>query len=163
MEVAAPGHEVMHFYVAGFGRRALAVLLDGILVLPAFLLIAWAASVAVGAELPRAEELAPDLVLGLILEKNGPVIFWTVVLVIVVFLYSFIFTALQGQTPGKRALGIRVVSWYGEQPTMGRALARSLAGLLSLAILGLGFIWIGFDEEKRGLHDRIAGTYVVKS
>jgi uncharacterized RDD family membrane protein YckC len=28
--------------------------------------------------------------------------------------------------------------------------------------LFLGFLWIGFDSEKRGLHDWIAGTYVVR-
>ena len=33
----------------------------------------------------------------------------------------------------------------------------------SVATLGLGFFWIGFDSEKRGLHDWLAGTYVVKA
>jgi uncharacterized RDD family membrane protein YckC len=28
--------------------------------------------------------------------------------------------------------------------------------------LGLGFLWIGFDSEKRGLQDWVSGTYVVK-
>jgi uncharacterized RDD family membrane protein YckC len=27
----------------------------------------------------------------------------------------------------------------------------------------LGFFWVGFDSEKRGLHDWIAGTYVIKA
>jgi uncharacterized RDD family membrane protein YckC len=27
----------------------------------------------------------------------------------------------------------------------------------------LGFLWVGFDSEKRGLHDWIAGTYVIKA
>jgi uncharacterized RDD family membrane protein YckC len=40
---------------------------------------------------------------------------------------------------------------------------RALACFLSLAFIGLGFIWIGFDPEKQGWHDKIAGTVVVKS
>ena len=35
-------------------------------------------------------------------------------------------------------------------------------GRPAAATLGLGFAWIGFDREKRGLHDWLAGTYVVR-
>ena len=41
--------------------------------------------------------------------------------------------------------------------------AGRLDHLLGVATLGLGFIWIAFDSEKRGLHDWLAGTYVVKT
>jgi len=34
--------------------------------------------------------------------------------------------------------------------------------MVSALILCIGFIMIGFDDQKRGLHDRIAGTLVVK-
>ena len=64
---------------------------------------------------------------------------------------------------GKRLVGVRVVTWYGEPPTLVRSLVRTFGYLLSAALLWLGFIWIGFDREKRGLHDWIAGTYVVRS
>ncbi len=36
-----------------------------------------------------------------------------------------------------------------------------LAGLFSIAALGLGFLWILRDPERQSWHDRIAGTYVV--
>ena len=42
------------------------------------------------------------------------------------------------------------------------ALVRALAGLLSLAASGIGFLWILRDPERQGWHDKIAGTYVVK-
>ena len=35
--------------------------------------------------------------------------------------------------------------------------------LASIATLFLGFLWIGFDSEKRGLQDWIAGTYVIRA
>jgi uncharacterized RDD family membrane protein YckC len=39
---------------------------------------------------------------------------------------------------------------------------RALSCFLSLAALGLGFIWIAFDEEHQAWHDKIAGTMVVR-
>jgi uncharacterized RDD family membrane protein YckC len=56
---------------------------------------------------------------------------------------------------------VRVIDLYGDQPSILRTAARTAAYLASLATLGLGFFWIGFDSEKRALHDWLAGTYVV--
>jgi uncharacterized RDD family membrane protein YckC len=158
-----PAPEVLHFRVAGFFERALAGVVDGLIILPLFALLAWAGSVVTGVHIPRAREITFDLIVGLLIEKNGPVIFWVVLLVLLAFLYCFIFIAARGQTPGKRLMGVRVVTWYGEPPTLMRSLLRTFGYLLSAALLWLGFIWIGFDREKRGLHDWIAGTYVVRS
>jgi uncharacterized RDD family membrane protein YckC len=41
----------------------------------------------------------------------------------------------------------------------GRALSRVLR--VDLAI-GLGFLWIAFDDRKQGWHDKIAGTVVIR-
>jgi len=155
--------EVVRLCVAGFFERALAALIDGIIVLPLFVLLAWAGSAVTGIRIPPSRELNLDLVVGLLIERNGPVIFWSVMLLIVIFLYCFIFVGTRGQTPGKRLVGVRVVTWYGEPPTLLRALVRTAGYLASGALLWLGFIWIGFDREKRGLHDWIAGTYVVRT
>ena len=37
-----------------------------------------------------------------------------------------------------------------------------LAGFLSLAIAGLGFIWVAFDDDRQSWHDKIAGTTIVR-
>ena len=50
----------------------------------------------------------------------------------------------------------------GERPSIVRSLVRTPAYLPSLVLLALGLLWIGFDREKRGLHDWLADTYVVK-
>jgi hypothetical protein len=43
------------------------------------------------------------------------------------------------------------------------AMRGALCGYLAgVATLFLGFLWIGFDNEKRGLQDWIAGTYVIR-
>jgi uncharacterized RDD family membrane protein YckC len=66
-------------------------------------------------------------------------------------------------TPGMRLFKMRVIDPYGDPPGAIRAAVRVVGYLASICTLSLGFLWIGFDREKRGLHDWIAGTYVVKS
>ena len=70
---------------------------------------------------------------------------------------------MAGRTPGMRLLRLRIINPYGEPPGALRALVRTAGYVLSFATLSLGFLWIGFDREKRGLHDWIAGTYVIRS
>ncbi|HZU08049.1 MAG TPA: RDD family protein [Chloroflexota bacterium] len=69
--------------------------------------------------------------------------------------------ALAGATPGKHLLGLRIVNRAGQAPSLGQAVVRALGYLLSALVLGLGFLWL-FGPERRGWHDRLAGTYVVK-
>jgi uncharacterized RDD family membrane protein YckC len=42
------------------------------------------------------------------------------------------------------------------------AIVRALSCFLSLAVCGLGFIWIAFDANHQAWHDKIAGTLVVR-
>lgn len=67
-----------------------------------------------------------------------------------------------GRTPGKLLLDLRVVNARtGESPGYGRAFIRYIGYFVSALPLGLGFVWIVFDRQRRGLHDRIAGTRVI--
>jgi uncharacterized RDD family membrane protein YckC len=50
----------------------------------------------------------------------------------------------------------------GDVIDFGGAVVRGFSGILSLAAAGLGVLWIIWDPERQGWHDRIAGTYVVK-
>jgi len=85
-------------------------------------------------------------------------------------LYTIVPTALLGQTLGKIAVGTRVVTEAdGLLPGWRRSLVRwALPGLAGrLPVIGLGvslaimasLIW---DRRRRGLHDRAAGTIVIK-
>jgi uncharacterized RDD family membrane protein YckC len=77
--------------------------------------------------------------------------------------YYIFFTGYNGQTPGKMALRIQVVRTNGTPMTYGRAFLREVVGkFVSALILGIGYIMAGFDRNKQGLHDRIAGTYVIR-
>lgn len=64
-------------------------------------------------------------------------------------------------TVGKMAVGVKVVDVNGERITFARSLGRYFSKMLS-GIMYIGYIMIGLTKEKRGLHDFIAGTYVVK-
>lgn len=68
----------------------------------------------------------------------------------------------RGATLGKMAVGLRVVTDQGERLSFGRASGRYFAKLLSALILCIGFIMVAFTDRKRGLHDMIASTLVVK-
>lgn len=63
-------------------------------------------------------------------------------------------------TVGKMAVGIRVGNEKGQRISVLNALGRYFAKVLSAAILLIGFIMVGFDIKKQGLHDKLAKTYV---
>lgn len=67
-----------------------------------------------------------------------------------------------GQTLGKMIFGLRVIRKDGEPLGFGRALARTFFYLLSGIPFFLGFLWIALSPEKRGWHDRMAGTIVIR-
>jgi uncharacterized RDD family membrane protein YckC len=76
-------------------------------------------------------------------------------------LYFIYFWGVRGATPGKRLVGVAVAASDGSSPIgLPRAAARLLGYLLSAALLGGGFLLIALDGY--GLHDRIAGTRVVR-
>ena len=76
--------------------------------------------------------------------------------------YEGFFVAKLGATPGKMALGLKVVRPDGRPVDLGRAFGRYFAKILSAIIIFIGYIMVGFDSEKRGLHDMICDTRVVR-
>ena len=90
-----------------------------------------------------------------------PVAPLAVFLIVLKLGYFSAFTAVGGQTIGKMALHIRVVTDALVQPDAGVALRRTLIGAASGACLGFGFVPAFFDPEGRAFHDRITRTRVV--
>jgi uncharacterized RDD family membrane protein YckC len=75
---------------------------------------------------------------------------------------TVVFWRLFGATPGKMAIGAKVVDARSRgAPSTGRLVGRYFAYLISAAPLFLGFVWIAIDRRKQGWHDKIAGTVVV--
>jgi uncharacterized RDD family membrane protein YckC len=75
--------------------------------------------------------------------------------------YFFAFTAVGGQTIGKMAVGIRVVSDDSGSLDGSRVLRRTVVGACSALIAGLGFLPALVGEDRRALHDRVARTRVI--
>jgi uncharacterized RDD family membrane protein YckC len=75
--------------------------------------------------------------------------------------YFCAFTAVGGQTIGKMAARIRVVTDAGAPVDGARAVRRTMAGAVSAFAFGAGFIPALIDSERRALHDRVAHTRVV--
>jgi uncharacterized RDD family membrane protein YckC len=147
--------------VAGFWRRLAAGIVDALVLSSVFAILATLVAVVLRHPLPRVSQLGPDYVVDMAVNGGLFAEAGLAMLAILAFLYFFLFTALRGQTFGKHMMRLRVIDAYGERPSMTRALARTVAYLPSLVLLALGFLWIGFDREKRGLHDWLADTYVV--
>lgn len=75
--------------------------------------------------------------------------------------YFYAFTAVGGQTIGKMAVGTCVVGDNGMPVDATRAMRRTSAGIISFLLLGLGFLPALFGDH-RALHDRLAGTRVIR-
>jgi uncharacterized RDD family membrane protein YckC len=134
---------------------------DLLLLLPLLLLSFVGLRAALRQPVPRLGELSPDLLLASLLDGSITNEALLGAGLAVAFLYFWINYLLWGQTPGKRLAGIMVVDVYGDRPSVLRAFVRTLGYGIAVLPFSLGVLWIGFDREKRGLHDWLAGTYVV--
>jgi uncharacterized RDD family membrane protein YckC len=77
--------------------------------------------------------------------------------------FALLESSPRGATVGKMAMGLRVVTGSGQRLSFMNATGRYFAKILSAIILCIGFIMIAFTDRKRGLHDIIADTLVIKT
>ncbi len=59
-------------------------------------------------------------------------------------------------------LGLRVIKTDGSPITVGTAILRYIGYIINTVIILMGWIWIIFDAQHQGWHDKLAGTVVVK-
>lgn len=76
--------------------------------------------------------------------------------------YFIVLHGSGGQTIGKKLLGLRVVDAGHEPPSLRQAALRWFA-VVGFAPIGLGFFWVIWQAEKRGWHDIVAHTWVVRN
>jgi uncharacterized RDD family membrane protein YckC len=83
-------------------------------------------------------------------------------IVISVVYYTALEGGPRGQTLGKMAVGIRVISFADGGPIgYGRAFLRWLGRILSGAVILLGYLWMLWDRERQTWHDKFANAVVV--
>ncbi|CAM3858671.1 RDD family protein [Vreelandella rituensis] len=76
---------------------------------------------------------------------------------------AILFWVVKQATPGKMAVAAKIVDAKSGNPaSTGQLVGRYFAYYLSMLPLGLGFLWVVFDDRKQGWHDKLAGTVVVR-
>ena len=83
-------------------------------------------------------------------------------LIVLTAIYYTVGVSVWSTTVGKRTLGMYVLRPDGARVTPPRALARHFASGISFLILGLGYLVIAFNRDKRAMHDVICDTVVVR-
>ena len=159
-----PEREPASVYVVGFWKRLAAGLIDLAAILPIALLITFIVSKIANVHLPpkNIHLLDIDMWIDLVLAGSSALVMGLVLFLAIALTYLLVFHITLGRTLGMRVLKMKVIDVYGDPPSPARCVARCAGYLASLATLFLGFLWIGFDSEKRGLQDWIAGTYVIR-
>lgn len=152
-------------FVVGFWKRLAAAAIDLAVVVPVALIITWIASKIAGVHLPPSNLRLTDvdLWLDLVIARDSALVMGMVLFTAIGLVYLVVFHIVVGRTLGMRAMKMKVIDVYGDPPSPRRCLVRCAGYLASAATLFLGFLWIGFDSEKRGLQDWIAGTYVIRA
>lgn len=130
-------------------RRLGALLYDGMLLLAVLM-------VATALFLPLTGGKAIDPQADPLLE-----LLYRLTLVLLVVGFNGLFWTRRGQTLGMQSWRLRVEREDGRLLTWADTLRRLAWAVLSLAALGLGYLWIAFDPERRAWHDRLSGTRVV--
>jgi uncharacterized RDD family membrane protein YckC len=149
--LGSSGHLGVPF--AGFSLRLAAKLVDGVLAygLGALLLALLIIALFFGSDRrPPTDE--QDALAGMIMLGC---------LVGLPLLYNAICHGLWGATIGKLAVGIRVVRADGTSLGLVLGTLRAFAELISIIVLGLGYLTVLVDDNRRALHDYICGTRVV--
>jgi uncharacterized RDD family membrane protein YckC len=136
------------FTYAGFWIRFVAILLDGVILFVASVVVqlAFAPMLRSGRMDQMLMVLGAEYLIGMVIGAT----------------YEGVFVSRYGATPGKMALDLKVIRPDGGPISLGRAVGRYFAKIVSGIILMIGYIMAGFDSEKRALHDLICDTRVIK-
>jgi len=144
----------------GFWIRLVAKLIDGFalfaVMMPLYTLFLWPAFRSAIAHPGQP----PDPVMAASLMRSTLLVGWVGMLIVLG--YNTWMLGRFGATLGKMAISAKVTTTAGEPISYGRALGRSLMEVVSGGFtLYIGYIIAAFDDRKRALHDRVAGTLVV--
>lgn len=156
--VETPESIVFSYELAGLGSRFLAVAVDLTIQILLIIGIFWGLA-AVGSSEPHAGAREDTLTTSMVAAIITGIVF------AIVFAYYVLFEALwNGQTPGKKAIGIRVLRDGGYPIDFTSALVRNLirVGEMALGFYALSAVATLLSPENKRLGDYAAGTIVVR-
>jgi uncharacterized RDD family membrane protein YckC len=141
---------------AGFWIRLVTLIVDSLIVSVALFIIFFAIGLIAGIA-GIATGQTPSVTPGGTVETLANVIY------VVLYVGYFVYFWGMGQTPAMRRFGLAVVDATTGAPIgFGRAAFRYAGYVLSMLACYIGLIWAAFDPRKRGWHDHIARTVVVR-
>jgi uncharacterized RDD family membrane protein YckC len=148
----------------GFWIRFVAQLIDGIILAIPIGILEMLVFGAMGVSMTRlGQDASPEDVFAVLGPLLGMIGLVSIISMALGASYEAFFLVKYGATPGKMAIGVKVLRPDGSMLTVGRAFGRYFAKMLSGMIMYVGYIMAGFDDQKRALHDRICDTRVVKT
>lgn len=158
VEIETPEQTILSYTVAGVGSRTAAALVDLVIIivgqLSIFLVIAVISSVFDG-RTSAAQKLSSGWVTAIGLLFSFALI-WG---------YYVMFEGIwDGQTPGKRMLGIRVVQDGGYSVSFGASAVRNLLRFVDMQpgiLYAVGLVSVTISKSGKRLGDIVAGTFVV--
>lgn len=143
--------------MATIGRRFAAIFIDGLLIMVPMMILAFAVMIPLGLlTADSGDEMPPALaIFGNIFVSLGAAAIYV--------LYEGLMLASGGQTVGKKAMKIKVVTAEGGPLTSGQAWWRALSRQILAIVPCLGLIdnLVAFGQERTAIHDMMAKTRVV--
>jgi uncharacterized RDD family membrane protein YckC len=133
--------------LAPLSRRAMAAVVNGSLIVGAYLASALVAASNMKV-LPGLKQLEVGTAIGVMAAG---------------VLYMTLSYVLGNGTPGMRYAGLSLCTFDGQSPTREQRCVRLVALVLSVLPAGLGVLWAIFDEDHLSWHDRLSATYLRRS
>ena len=140
---------------AGFWKRVAASLIDGVIIG----LMGAVVGAAVGGLMGAAFGIGGGI--GTAGLATIELVAQLVSLVLTACYYGWFYASANQATPGKMAIGIKVVRGDGQGCGFWRGFGRHFASFLSAMLLCIGYLMVAFTERKQALHDMICDTVVV--
>jgi uncharacterized RDD family membrane protein YckC len=162
-----PPPPVLQTHYAGFWIRVLARIIDAVVLAPLYIPIIVHTLGPIRQAMDEANRTGQPFQTPII----EPIAYqWTVLILAIGYVYQLVMIGLWGATVGKFATGIRVRRLDGTPAGWREAALRpvleTVISLLRASTLGLlslvDYLWMLWDKQKQTLHDKLAGTIVVK-
>ena len=141
---------------AGFWVRFGAVVIDTVVLGLAGVILAIITVIAIVL-------VSPDTFLDTLLSPVFAILSQIVMNILSAAYFVFMHSSSKQATLGKMAMSLKVTDLDGERIGVGKSFLRLIGTFVSAVLLMIGYLMVAFTERKQGLHDKIAGTLVVRS
>lgn len=159
-----PSNQSLLGQYAGFATRLLAFLFDVALLSSIVVIATWfvntTINMLIGGEIFSWITNSVPYINQVYKFSSSPIVTSIAAVAFIIGYFVFFWTFI-GQTPGKYFMGVKIITMDGKPLRLHHSILRYAGYYASALLFGLGFLWILVDDQRRGWHDRLAGTCVV--